>query len=171
MSQSENLKIRFKPDLTEEFIYPDRARVYGQSMMGVKEPGDASLAGWIYKVLGEKILAESCFYYVAIAAERDGMAKLPTQARIRFADWLRDQKDFENAEELLNFPVEPVFEATRIQHLGKLFFHMKKYPQALECFTQALALRQKSGDAELIESSKFGITMTEAALAKAKKKK
>lgn len=51
-----------------------------------------------------------------------------------------------------------------IQHLGKLYFDRGQYPQAMNCFKQALELRLKKSNPELIASTEWAIHFTQLKL-------
>ncbi len=149
MSAAEHLRVKLKKDLGEEFIHPDLARTYAQSYFGSSKPLDASMGGWIYKTLGEKIFAEAGFYTVATFVEKNGIHALPTLARLRFADWLTDEKDFETSAEFLSVPVLEQEQNERAHQeflLGKLQFRQKKYVAAVQHFKSLLELANQLSD-------------------------
>ena len=124
MAFENELKTRLRPDQTEEFVEPAVARVIAQSFMGSKNPIELSLAGWIYKTLGDKIFAEACFHTVGLWLEQKGLDETPQIARIRFADWIGSQQEIETAKELLDVPVSADLEPLRQKAIEAL----KKVP-------------------------------------------
>lgn len=52
--------------------------------------------------------------------------------------------------------------AFALQHAGKSLFDQERYVEAEACFAQALAIRRRSGDTELIASSQFALDTTRA---------
>lgn len=122
------------------------------------------LAGALRKITGkvdeaEKLLAFS----LKICREQELSKALHLQQRIRYADVLRRQgklqKSLEDFQDLLKETAgDGKYEDVVIQHTGKVHFSMGQYPQALKLFEQALKMRRKKGDDELIASTETAIT-------------
>lgn len=53
-----------------------------------------------------------------------------------------------------------------LQHLGKNYFDMGKWPEAIKCFEEAIELRKEKGDRSLLESSEYAAIVTKNKLVK-----
>jgi tetratricopeptide (TPR) repeat protein len=90
---------------------------------------------------------------------------------LRWADVFRFEKRFDEAWIVLK-KVEQSILANQfldhqdfyLQHLGKFYFDKQDYEKALESFEQALELRLKKADLDLISSTDFAIKITKQKL-------
>ena len=87
---------------------------------------------------------------------------------LRWSDTKRYAGDFKSAREMLDDCEEMIrknsplasYEDFHLQHLGKLYFDLREYAKALECFEKALRLRLQKNQNDLIESTEFAIQQT-----------
>jgi tetratricopeptide (TPR) repeat protein len=109
---------------------------------------------------------------MSLIDEHDLGIKLWVQNGIRLAHIYQWQGRYELAEQMF-YDLEEMCELKKevseylhfvLQHIGKFNFQVGSFDEALECFKEALALREKSGDQSLIDSSMYAIAMTKVAL-------
>ena len=87
---------------------------------------------------------------------------------IRLAHVSQWMEDYEIAEQMFEDIIEMCelkeevsdYLHFTLQHYGKFHFDLADYVEALECFEDALELREEVGNAEYIESSKLAIKAT-----------
>ncbi|WP_127718241.1 tetratricopeptide repeat protein [Halobacteriovorax sp. HLS] len=109
---------------------------------------------------------------MALIDKHDLGIKYWVQNGIRLAHIYQWQGRYDIAEEMF-YDLEEMCELKRevsdylhfvIQHIGKFNFQICSFEVALECFEEALAIREKLGDQSLIDSSKYAIAMTKVAI-------
>ncbi|MFT6631874.1 MAG: tetratricopeptide (TPR) repeat protein [Bacteriovoracaceae bacterium] len=176
-----NLNYSFNTDLTEapentrdilQYISDKREELekVNEPIERVKILGEVGSYSRILKNLdqAEKFLNEA----MALIDEHDLGIRFWIQNGIRLAHIYQWQGRYDIAEEMF-YDLEEMCELKRevsdylhfvIQHIGKFNFQIGSFEVALECFEEALAIREKLGDQSLIESSKYAIAMTKIAL-------
>lgn len=88
--------------------------------------------------------------------------------RIRLAHLHQFKKDYKTSEKAFHEIIEICKSRKEVssylhfafQHIGKLYFDMRKYDLALQSFKGALKIRRKIGNKNLIESTQFAIHRT-----------
>jgi len=176
-----NLKYTFNTDLRE---VPDNSKdiskyileknkelkILDEPKERVKVLGEIGSYSRILENLdeAEKYLNEA----MSLIEEHDLGIKLWVQNGIRLAHLYQWQGRYEIAEQMF-YDIEEMCEVKKdvssylhfvIQHIGKFNFQVGSFDEALECFEEALALRENLGDQSLIDSSKYAITMTKVAI-------
>lgn len=71
---------------------------------------------------------------------------------------------FSQALTLSEQPAAASYRDFALQHMGKLLVEQGLYQEAYQCFSQALQLRQRKGDAELIASTQEALHALESLL-------
>lgn len=87
---------------------------------------------------------------------------------LRKANVLQWLKKFDQALNLYDKVLQecPDLRHYALQHRGKCFLDMGKYPNALKDIEQSLALRKQLCDKDLIESSKFALNLVQKRIKK-----
>ncbi len=117
-------------------------------------------AGSFARILNELTLAEQLLVEAVALCEANDHPRELFINRIRLAHVYQGMGNFETStsmfDDLLAQPL-PLFEDFLLQHAGKNAFDMGNYEGALSYFTEALALREAKGLADLIASTQMAI--------------
>jgi tetratricopeptide (TPR) repeat protein len=126
------------------------------------------LAGYC-KILGELELAQNFIERsLGLVEEYSLGEKLHLVQSLRWADILRYKGKLDVAEDIFfdilstcrENPLLNILEDFCLQHLGKVFFDRADFAEALEFFQEALSIRLKKQDTQLIDSSKYAYELT-----------
>jgi tetratricopeptide (TPR) repeat protein len=124
------------------------------------DPAAASEAGILFAMVGELERAERL---ARAALDRQSDARARAVTEIRLAQILQLRGRLPDAQRLLRAVAErcrtfalPLLHVA-LQHLGKVHFEAGEMPQALACLEEALALRAKAGDPELVACTRQAI--------------
>ncbi len=120
-------------------------------------------AGNLLKILERFDEAEAIFAKVKLLIEAGSKAELVNQ--LRWADVKRYRGHFSEAQTMFEHclktaRINAAFEDYKdfaLQHLGKLYFDTRRYESAIECFREALKIRESKADVELIESTQLAL--------------
>lgn len=169
----DRLRMEYDPETLREIVrVPDELRAARAELTAeldrVDEKSDpaavARLAGQratVSRALGDLDLALADAGRALAAAERTGDLEVATVARIRLAHVHQWREEFADSNRLF---VRCLLDATRLpatlrsfvhQHAGKNLYDQGRFAEAAKQFAEALRLRERSGDPELVESSRL----------------
>lgn len=118
------------------------------------------MAGTLARITGDLALARTLLTEAVALAEQHSLAREAFVQRIRLAHVYQWAGEFSVStpmfEALLTAP-QPGYEDFVLQHAGKNAFDRGDYPQALDYFRRALALREAKGQPDLIDSTRTAI--------------
>lgn len=121
------------------------------------------------KILHEYEEANHFYQLIEMLANKFNLGeKTKLVNKLRWADNHRYSGQFETAEKWFQECLEQSKKSKEfskyhdfgLQHLGKVYFDQQYYAKALPLFAEALSLRSKKGDKELIESTSQALTAT-----------
>ncbi len=126
----------------------------------IKKMGEA---GNLLKMLERFDEAEAIFANVKLLIDAGSKAAMVNQ--LRWADVKRYSGNFSEAQAMFEDCLSAIrantsfedYKDFALQHLGKLYFDTRRYESAIECFREALKIRESKADVELIESTQFAL--------------
>jgi tetratricopeptide (TPR) repeat protein len=120
-------------------------------------------AGGLLKILERFDEAEVLFARAKLLIVAGSKAELVNQ--LRWADVKRYRGHFSEAQAMFEDCLSAIqantsfenYKDFALQHLGNLYFDTRRYESAIECFSEALKIRESKADVELIESTQLAL--------------
>ncbi len=156
------------PEDLKKFIEIEEKEI--QNLMADEKFKRLSRLAGLYRLLGDYSKAHERFKKTSLHFENTN-PQMEMVNYLRWADVFRFEKRFDDcldklkkAEKILTSHSIHDYQDFYSQHLGKFYFDKGEYKKALECFKDALDLRKKKGNPELISSTKFALKITKQKL-------